>query len=91
MTFLQITVYYVINSIIVLVKCKVQMTKVIKVPVNTGVLLRSSVGTVEKDVSVITAATDDVTGNIFVRGNDVAVETGFGPYNWILSNEERIY
>ena len=68
----------------------ITLTKVTKVPANTGVLLRSTSGSaVAKDVPVA-ATTDDVTGNIFVRGTDAAVATGTGPYNWILSKKSGV-
>jgi hypothetical protein len=66
---------------------KIELEKVNKVPAGTGVLLRSVSGAAKAaDVPVATTA-DDVTGNLFVRGNDAAVATGSGPYNWILSKK----
>lgn len=68
----------------------ITLTKVTKVPANTGVLLRSTSGSaVAKDVPVA-ATTDDVTGNLFVRGNDAAVATGSGPYNYVLGKKSGV-
>ena len=68
----------------------ITLTKVNKVPAGTGVLLRSTIGAVAEDVPVA-ATTDDVTGNIFVRGNDAAVATSAdGKYNWILSKKSGV-
>jgi len=63
-----------------------------KIAADTGVLLRSVSGdAINKDVPVTTAASDDVTGNIFVRGNDAAVATSAdGKYNWILSKKSGV-
>jgi hypothetical protein len=66
---------------------KIELTQVKKVPAGTGVLLRAKNGTTAFGVPVTTATADNVTGNLFVRGNDAAVETGSGPYNWILSKK----
>jgi hypothetical protein len=65
----------------------IKMVQVNKVPKGTGILLRATDGG-DKKYSVPTATTtDDVTGNLFVRGNDEAVATGDdpGPYNYILN------
>lgn len=63
----------------------IKMVQINKVPKNTGILLRATDGG-DKTYSVPTATTtDDVTGNLFVRGNDEAVVTGNGPYNYILN------
>lgn len=70
----------------------ITLTKVTKVPANTGVLLRSTSGSaVAKDVPVA-ATTDDVTGNIFVRGNDAAVATdaGAGKTNYVLGKKSGV-
>lgn len=65
---------------------KIKMTQVYKVPAGTGVLLKAD-GGATVDIPVTTEATDDVTGNLFKRGNDAAVESGSGsgPYNYILN------
>jgi hypothetical protein len=69
---------------------KIELTKVNKVPAGTGVLLRSTAGgAVAKDVPVA-ASTDDVTGNVFVRGTGSAVETGTGPYNYVLGKKSGV-
>ena len=62
-----------------------------KIAAGIGVLLRSVSGdAINKDVPVA-ATTDDVTGNIFVRGNDAAVATSAdGKYNWILSKKSGV-
>ena len=63
----------------------IKMVQVNKVPKGAGILLRATDGG-DKTYSVPTATTtDDVTGNLFVRGNDEAVVTGNGPYNYILN------
>ena len=66
---------------------KIELTQVNKVPAGTGVLLRALNNATDFVVPVTTATADDVTGNLFVRGNDAAVATGSGPYNWILSKK----
>ena len=54
-------------------------------PAGTGVLLRSVSGAAKAaDVPVATTV-DDVTGNLFVRGTGAAVESGSGPYNYVLA------
>ena len=63
----------------------ITLTKVNKVPAGTGVLLRSDNGTTAFAVPFTTAATDDVTDNLFVRGTEAAVSYGEGPYNYVLS------
>ena len=65
----------------------ITLTKKNVIPAGTGVLLRALNGTTAFGVPVTEAAADDVTGNLFVRGNDAAVATGSGPYNWILSKK----
>lgn len=63
----------------------IKMVQINKVPKGTGILLRATDGG-DNVYSVPTATTtDDVTGNLFVRGNDEAVVTGNGPYNYILN------
>ncbi len=64
----------------------IELHKVNKVPAGTGVLLRAKNNATDFEVPVATT-NDDVTGNLFVRGNDAAVATGSGPYNWILSKK----
>lgn len=64
----------------------IKMVQVNKVPKNTGILLRATDGG-DKPYSVPTATTtDDVTGNLFVRGNDEAVASEKGSnHNYILN------
>lgn len=64
---------------------KIKMYQVNKVPAGTGVLLKAD-GGATVDIPVTTEATDDVTGNLFKRGNDKAVANGSNPYNYILNN-----
>ena len=67
---------------------KIVLKKVNKVPANTGVLLRALNSATDFIVPVTEAAADNVTGNLFVRGNDAAVATSEGGnYNWILSKK----
>ena len=67
----------------------VKLYQVRKVPAATGVLLRAKNGATNFVVSFATA-TDDVSGNIFLRGTGSAVENGTGPYNWILSTKDGV-
>lgn len=64
---------------------KIKMTQVYKVPAGTGVLLRAD-GGATVDIPVTTEATNNVTGNLFKRGNGEAVADGTNPYNYILNN-----
>jgi hypothetical protein len=66
---------------------KVKLQQVRKVPAATGVLLRAKNGATSFTVPFATTAADDVSGNIFHRGTGAAIETGSGPYNWILSTK----
>jgi hypothetical protein len=67
---------------------KIELEKVNKVPAGAGVLLRSVSGAAKAaDVPVATTA-DAVTGNLFVRGTGAAVESGSGPYNYVLGKHE---
>ena len=68
----------------------ITLTKKNVIPAGTGVLLRALNGTTAFGVPVTEATADDVTGNLFVRGNDAAVATGSGPYNWILSKKDDV-
>ena len=68
---------------------KIELTKVNKVPAGAGVLLRALNSATSFRVPVTTAAAS-VTGNIFVRGNDAAVETGTGPYNYVLGKKSGV-
>ena len=61
----------------------IKLHKVNKVPAGTGVLLRAKNGATDFEVPVATSA-DDVTDNLFVRGTGAAVESGSGPYNYVL-------
>ena len=65
---------------------EIKYVEVEKVPAGTGVLLRA-LDTAGKNytVSTTTEETDDMTGNKFVRGNNDAVASGTGPYNYILN------
>lgn len=64
----------------------ISLTKVNKVPAGTGVLLRATAGGTSFNVPVTTAATDNVTGNLFVRGTGAAVASSAnGKYNYILN------
>ncbi len=61
-------------------------TQVNKVPANTGVLLYADGGAT---VNVpLTGTTDDVTGNVFVRGKGAAVTYADNDQNYILFNGE---
>ncbi len=64
----------------------IKMVQVNKVPKGTGILLRATDGG-DKEYNVPTATTtDDVTGNLFVRGNDEAVASENGSnHNYILN------
>ena len=65
----------------------IKMVQINKVPKGTGILLRATDGG-DNVYSVSTATTtDDVTGNLFVRGNDlvVATDAGEGKTNYILN------
>lgn len=66
---------------------KITLKQVNIVPENTGVLLRAKDNATDFVVPYATATPDDVTNNIFHRGTGAAVETGSGPYNWILSTK----
>lgn len=68
-------------------KGKVNLKRVKKVPAATGVLLRALNGKTDFDVPVTTADADKVDGNAFVRGEGKAVESGKGPFNYILSKK----
>jgi hypothetical protein len=65
---------------------KIKMYQVKKVPAGTGVLLKA-VGGATVDIPVTTEATDNVSGNLFKRGNDETVADGTAPsFNYILNN-----
>ena len=66
---------------------KITLKQVNIVPENTGVLLRAKDNATDFVVPYATATPDDVTNNIFHRGTGAAIETGSGPYNWILSTK----
>ena len=68
---------------------KIDLEKVNKVPSGTGILLRSpNKGTYF--VVPVATSTDAMTGNIFVRGTGVAVESGSGPYNYVLGKHSGV-
>ena len=67
---------------------KIELTKVNKVPAGTGVLLRSVSGEAKAADVPVATTTDDVTGNLFVRGTGAAVESGSGPYNYVLGKHD---
>ena len=67
---------------------KIELEKVNKVPAGTGVLLRSVSGAAKAADVPVATTTDDVTGNLFVRGTGAAVESGSGPYNYVLGKHE---
>ncbi len=63
----------------------VTFTQVNKVPANTGVLLYKDGGATE-EIPVYDGAADDVTGNVFVKGEGAAVTSEDGSYkNYILN------
>ena len=63
----------------------VTFTQVNKIPANTGVLLYKD-GGVTEEIPVYDGAADDVTGNVFVKGEGVAVTSVDGSYrNYILN------
>ena len=68
----------------------IELEKVDKVPANTGVLLRAKNDATDFNVPVTTAAADDVTDNIFVRGTGAVVESGTGPYNYVLGKHDGV-
>jgi len=69
------------------VSSEIKMVQVNKVPKETGVLLRATDGGGMTYKVPTAATTDDVTGNLFKRGNDAAVATdgGEGKTNYILN------
>lgn len=68
----------------------ITLTKKNKIAAGTGMLLRSKTGAATFDVPVTTAATDDVTGNLFVRGTGAAVASGSNPYNYVLGKHNDV-
>ena len=63
---------------------KIELKKINKVPAGTGILLRSTNDGEDYTVPVATS-TDDVTGNLFVRGTGAAVASSEGgSYNYVL-------
>lgn len=69
----------------------VKLHQVNKVPAGTGVLLRSTNSGTEFVVPITTAATDDVTGNAFVRGAGATVASQVGDkYNYILNIVDEV-
>ena len=71
---------------------KIELEKINKVPAGTGILLRSTNDGADYTVPKATS-TDDVTGNIFVRGTGAAVESdpAAGGHNYILSKKGDVY
>ncbi len=66
---------------------KIELKRINKVPAGTGILLRSTDTGADYTVPLATS-TDDVTGNLFVRGTGAAVATTDGSYtNYILSTK----
>ena len=68
----------------------IMLTKVNKVPANTGILLRALNDATDFNVPVTTATADAVTGNLFKRGTGAAVATdaGEGKTNYVLGKHE---
>ena len=63
----------------------IKLHKVNKVPAETGVLLRSVAGGAKAADVPVATTTDDVTGNLFVRGTGGAVTSSEGgKYNYVL-------
>ena len=71
---------------------KIELEKINKVPAGTGILLRSTNDGADYTVPKATS-TDDVTGNLFVRGTGAAVESdpAAGGHNYILSKKGDVY
>lgn len=69
---------------------KIELKRINKVPAGTGILLRSTDTGADYTVPLATS-TDDVTGNLFVRGTGAAVATTDGSYtNYILSTKSGV-
>ena len=67
----------------------ITFTKATTVPAGEGVLLKGDAGSYSVPVTTgIAAWADD--DNAFIRGTGEAVETGDGPYNYILNNIEGV-
>lgn len=68
---------------------KIKMYQVNKVPAGTGVLLKAN-GAAKVNIPITTEITtddtDNVKNNLFKRGEGKTVESGSGPYNYILNN-----
>lgn len=69
---------------------KIELTKVNKVAAGTGVLLRAKNDATAFNVPVTTATADATTGNLFVRGTGAAVQSGSGPYNYVLGKHNGV-
>ena len=71
---------------------KIVLEKINKVPAGTGILLRSTNDGADYTVPKATS-TDDVTGNLFVRGTGATVESdpAAGGHNYILSKKGDVY
>ena len=70
---------------------KIELQRVNKIPAGTGVLLRSTNEGTDYVVPVATS-TDDVTGNLFVRGTGAAVasDDGGSTYNYVLGRHDGV-
>ncbi len=69
---------------------KIELKRINKVPAGTGILLRSTDTGADYTVPLATS-TDDVTGNLFVRGTGAAVATTDATYtNYILSTKSGV-
>ena len=68
----------------------VTFDRVYKIPAGTGVLLYKD-GGAEEAIPVTTESTEDVTNNVFVRGEGVAVASVVGNmYNYILNKVDNV-
>ena len=70
----------------------IKLHQVNKVPAGTGVLLRALNNATDFVVPVTTAATDNVDGNLFVRGTGatVATDAGEGKTNYVLGKHDGV-
>lgn len=64
----------------------IKLQQITNVPANTGILLRAPGISVDTSYDVETTTDEDATtGNLFVKGTGAAVDSGSGPYNYILN------